>query len=508
MPPLGGMRVLYLIGGSGAAGADVTPFSKSLDTRVHLLGMVIALAILAILAPGAAQAQAGKSVAPRTSAPASLRPATPLLAIPAITEVTPTGCVRIGTPVRLTGKSFGAAKPAAYTLSLQPDNGARTVVNQHTWASTLITFEIPEAPGLKPGVHFTAGIHNGTSFLAGASVTMSLCPAVTTMTTAGKQDASSSSTRLKRPTKARKAMPGRVARHRIPIEALSGGGNQPGGDAGYPEITAISSASSPASAECLSVGEQATAHGANLGISSAASSLLLGLRSYEEPPTTPIGHTTWSPTSISFLVPPEAGLADWFALGLVYEGTFYPQLYLWNCSSYSGEDVSDYGGYGYDSDEDTSEDGYQGTGAAGPKGARMLSPGAVDVQINAPPPSESAAAEPPPSGKRAVGGKILALKALSRIGLRKVNKECDILDPHCPCCRKDGTVCLEKVNDNDDGTSIWAVRWKAGAKTLDGRGAYLPRSAEDDVEAVTGLQCDLITHEAEGSAGVATLRCR
>jgi hypothetical protein len=100
------------------------------------------------------------------------------------------------------------------------------------------------------------------------------------------------------------------------------------------------------------------------------------------------------------------------------------------------------------------------------------------------------------------------MKSLAKRGLYKVNKECDLYDPQCPCCRKDDSVCLEKERDNEDGGSTWLVRWKNEAKTYDGQGLYTARSAEDDLEAVTELQCEPAASGAEASAGVATLNCR
>ena len=256
----------------------------------------------------------------------------------------------------------------------------------------------------------------------------------------------------------------------------------------------------------MRVGQTATATGANLGSSGQAAGFSLGYQVEYEGPAFEL-ETAWSQAGIGFTVPPGVEPAGGLYLGIIYEGTFYFQVYAPLCGHGSGG--GDGGSYSGDGDGGSPDPG--GGAVNGPKGARALAPGGVTIQIEPSPASAASVPGQPQPASRAVGGKLLAMKALAGRGLRKLNKECDVYDRHCPCCRVDDSVCLEKESDNQDGTSTWVVRWKAGAKTADGRGDYVARSAEDDLEAVTGLQCEPAAggaHDAGGGAGVATLTCR
>lgn len=260
-----------------------------------------------------------------------------------------------------------------------------------------------------------------------------------------------------------------------------------------PEITAVTPV------DCVTVGDLATAGGANLGSSRQAAGFALGIQVNDGTPFE-IAASSWSPTAVGFTVPPAAGAADWFALGIIYESQFYPQQYVSICSASPGG-----GGGGYES-PGAAEPAQPAVSA--PKGARLLGPGGVDVTVAPPPAAEAPPAQPQQPGRPAIGGKQLAMKALAKRGLRKVDKECDLFAPHCPCCREGGAVCLEKQGDNEDGTSTWVVRWREAATAVDGTTAYDARAAEEDVEAVTALACEIGDGEAADDGRVARLYCR
>lgn len=428
------------------------------------------LAFLAALAPATtSQALSSKSIQLQEPQ-AGVTARQPIHLAPKIATVTPQTCVRPGDAVTLGGSNFGFPKPAASTLAVQPAGGITLItVTERSWSSTGITFDVPA--GLAPESAFTAGIISGGAFIA--SIQLTVCP------------------KFRAPnTRERSSFSRETLLGIRPIE--------PGG---VPEITSVSPL------ECVTVGLTATANGVNLGATKLAAGFSLGYQANNKLPTREILESSWSPTGVSFIVPPEAGSGGWFALGIILDSVFYPQQYVSICGANPGRSGS-HGSGGYDG----GADGFQdpgGEATAGPKGARKLGPGAVDIQIEPPPPpDETAPEQPQQQGKPAVGGKVLAMRALAGRGLHKVNKGCDLYDPHCPCCRKDNSVCLEKESAGEDGTSLWVVSWKQGAKTVDGHGVYDARSAEGDVEAVTGLQCDSVAGKDERSAGRATLNCR
>jgi len=440
----------------------------------------------------------------RKSAGATLTKTSQLLT-PKITSVTPSPCVRAGKTATLNLSNFGSTKPEGASLVVKTKGGSATTVADASWSSSGVSFTVPAS--LAAGSSFTAEVFSGGAAVVSAS--LQVCPMART--------------RKKTATRVtgKRVAPVKFKAKRLPARRGLGSGlklsdgdseTQPADSGWPPEITSVSSS------DCVDVGAWVTAFGVNLGTSKQNAGFLLATQ-VDGGATVPTTDKDWSPTSIKFVVPQGAESAGWFALGIVFESEFYPQQYVWLCSAYSGEEGSDdysyesgdfdSGGYesgGQDYGDSQHSGNYQGAGGnAGPKGARRLGPGVVNIQIE---PSPAPAPEPPPSGKRAVGGKLLAMKALVTRGLIKVNKECDLYDPHCPCCRKDDSVCLEKESDNENGSSAWVVRWKAGAKSADGSGPYNGRSAEDDLEAVTGLQCEPAGGAAAGSSGIATLVCR
>jgi len=450
----------------------------------------LALAFLAALAPATiSQALESKPLPLQLQKqPISVTLKQQLFLAPKITKVTPQTCVRaglgakLGAEVTLGGSNFGSPKPAGYTLAVQPAGGNVKAITERSWSSTSITFNVPA--GLAAGSTFTAGILSGGGFVASSKLTV--CAKTRTInaraaTLAREQVLPDAGLQIRSPALRQ-------------FKAASPP-SDPGG--GPPEITSVSPAA------CVTVGKTATAFGVNLGTSKLAAGFSLGYQALYEPPTREIAESTWSPTSVSFIVPAEAGAGGWFALGIIYEAIFYAQQYVMICGANTGQS----GNYGGDYD-------YQDSwgSAATPKGARVLGRGAVDIQIESSPvPAETAPSQPSqPSqpGRPVVGGKLLAMKALAGRGLRKVNRECDLFDPHCPCCRKDDSVCLEKESDDENGSSVWVVSWKSGAKTADGQGVYDAHAAEDDVEAVTRLQCDSVAGGDAGSAGGAKLNCR
>lgn len=473
-------------GGEKSLPVSAARLARCPGTTPAGLAFLSVLAFLAVLAPAtASQAQVSK--------PLPLQMQQPIYFAPKIATVTPQTCVRagegakLGDKVTLEGSNFGFPKPASYSLAVQPAGGSiKTPVTESSWTATSITFNVPA--GLAAGT-FTVGILSGGVFVAQAQVTV--CAKI----------------QAKNPPAIRLAgeriLPESTAKARSSSYRGSVAAIQPSGPGGPPEITSVSPS------DCMTVGHTATANGVNLGTDKLAAGFSLGYQANNELPTREIMvmDSDWSPTSIRFIVPPEAGAGGWFALGIIFDSTFYAQQYVAICGAHSGQSgYSGSGGYDYSSGE------FQDTGTgsvAGPKGARRLGPGGVDVQIEPSPASgETAQERPQQPGKRAVGGKLLAMKALAGRGLHKVNKECDLYEPHCPCCRKDDSVCLEKESDNEDGTSIWMVSWKPEAKTVDGQEVYAAGNAEDDVEAVTGLQCESVSGGAEGSTGGATLNCR
>lgn len=458
------------------------------------------LAFLAVLAPASvSQALLSKPLPPQVQKPpVEMKTNLQFYLAPKITTVTPQTCVRasegtkLGDKVTLDGFNFGFPKPAGYSLAVQPAGSlTKTPVTESSWSATSISFNVPV--GLAAGSTFTAGILKDGAFVASAQ--LSVCARTLAKKNPTLQLA------------VEKILPQSTAKARSPVFKRSMVAIPPSTPGGPPEITSVSPP------DCVDVGSTATAYGVNLGTTKLAAGFSLGYQANNEPPTGEINESTWSPTSVSFIVPPEAGIGGWFALGIIFESNFYAQQYVSICGAYTGQSGG-YSGGGYDSgggyySGDYGDQGTGGGGAAGPKGARRLGPGGVDVQIApAPPPAEPAQEQPQQPGRPAVGGKLLAMKALAGRGLRKVNKECDLFDPRCPCCRKDDSVCLEKESDNEDGTSIWVVSWKQGAKTADGQGIYAAQNAEEDVEAVTGLQCESAAGGTEGSTGVATLNCR
>lgn len=439
------------------------------------------LTILAVLAPVAVSQALTSRPLPLQMQPQQInvRVKQPILLAPQITTVTPQTCVRAaegtrrGEEVTLGGSNFGSPRPAASTLAVQPAGGTIKPVTERIWTSTSITFSVPA--GLAAGSKFTVGILNAGAFAASTQLTVcARNPAV---------KAPAVVQRTKTP----------FIRQFVVVPPAS----EP--SAGPPEITSVSPA------DCVKVGKTATASGVNLGTSKIAAGFSLGYQAVNEPPTREIAESSWSPTSVSFIVPEDAGVGGWFALGIIFESNFYAQQYVSICGAYSGQGGY-YGGDYYDS----GDYGYQDSwgGAPVPKGARVLGPGGVDIQIEPFSVPETAGEQPPQSGRRVVGGKLLAMKALASKGLRKVNKECDLYDPHCPCCRKDDSVCLEKESDAENGTSVWVAHWKRGAKTVDGQSVYDAQTAEEDVEAVTGLQCDAVVGGDAGSADGAKLNCR
>lgn len=408
------------------------------------------------------------------------------LTIPSIASVAPAGCVKTGTTVTLTGANFGAPKPAGYSLAIQVGTSPAVPVTESNWSSTSIAFGVPS--GLAAGSTFKAGILSGGAFIASTQLTT--CAATPSIKVSTAQKLGD------------KVIQGKVF-EKVPIPVPVDAGNQPADPGGPPELTSISPP------DCVNAGVLATATGVNLGSSKQSSGLSLGIQ-IDDGPFSEVMESSWSMSSVSFVVPSAALLTGWFALGFIYQGEFYAQLYVLSCEGYSGGDGFTYEGGSYE-DYGSYDAGVSDAGSstvAAPKGARMLNSGAVDVAIPPAPVPEAPVVEPPAPGQRVVGGKLLAMKALVRRGLYKVNKECDLYDPHCACCRKDDSVCLEKESENEDGSSTWAVRWKAGAKTADGRGVYAARSAEEDVESVTELRCEPIGGGAGSSAGLARVKCR
>lgn len=414
------------------------------------------------------------------------------LTVPSIASVAPTGCVKAGTVMTLAGANFGAPKPAGYSLAIQVGTSPAVPVTETSWSATSITFTIPG--GLPAGSAFKAGILSGGAFVA--STQLSACAASLSLKVSTAQKL------------AEKVIQGKVV-ERVPLPVPVVPGNQPADPVGPPELISISPP------DCVNGGSLATVTGVNLGSSKQSAGFSLGIQ-IDDGAFSEVKESTWSSTSASFVVPATALLTGWFALGFIYQGDFYAQLYVVSCDAYAGGDGYSYEGGSYEDYGSSEDHGSYDAGApdaggntvAAPKGARMLRSGGVDIAIAPAPVPEARVVEPPQPGQRAVGGKLLAMKALVRRGLYKVNKECDLYDPHCPCCRKDDSVCLEKQSDNEDGTSTWVVRWKTGAKTANGQGVYGARSAEEDVEAVTELRCVPIGGAAEGSAGVARMKYR
>ena len=319
------------------------------------------LAFLVALAPAApAQALLSKSPPIQVQKPqVQTKSKQPLALAPKITTVTPQTCVKagqgtkLGDKVTLDGSNFGFPKPAGYTLVVQPAGSlTRTPVPVTSWTATSITFNVPS--GLAAESNFTVGILSGTSFFSPTQLTV--CARIQLKRVPGVMPARETSS------------PDVVLRARSPyirqFEAVNPP-SDPGG--GPPEITSVSPA------DCVKVGSTATAHGVNLGPTKLAAGFSLGYQAVYEPPTVEINESTWSPTSVSFTVPPGAGVGGWFALGIIFESEFYAQQFVSICGAYTGQGGGYYGG-GYDGgdyDYQDSGDGY----VAGPKGARRLGPG-------------------------------------------------------------------------------------------------------------------------------------
>jgi hypothetical protein len=490
---------------------------------------LLMLALLATLAPAHAESAEARKPLTDPAAPGLSR-LQPLRARPVIASVAPTGCIKPGVTVTLTGSQFGADPSGGYRLAILLGSPPLKDITATTWSPTKITFTLPATLGIAAGSAFTLGLRSGAAFVA--SLPLTLCAAIEEKVLVGAIKLPSNASlnavqtaktpppavRKRKPKKARKTRAGKtiVAGKIIGGRASAFAGlwsRARNDDAGGPPAI-----DSVVPADCVNVGSAATAVGVNLGTSSSASGLSLAIQVDEAQPIG-VAASSWSPTGIGFVVPPQAGELGWFALGMVYQGEFFPQVYVYTCDAYGGDSWGydyggDYGGdYGdYGGDYEYGDEGAP-TGAAPaavPKGARALAAGAVNIQVApAPVPAAGTVESPPPAGKRVVGGKLLAMKALAGRGLRKVNKECDLFDANCPCCRKDDSVCLEKQGDSEDGSSTWVVRWRLGATTADGAGAYGARSAELDVEAVTGLQCDPAASGSEQDGfSTATLNCR
>lgn len=490
-------------------GAPFLPVSAARGAREPrttpaALAILPVLAFLAVLVTAtASQALLSQPLPLQLQKPAAeIKTRQPLSLPPKITTVTPQRCVKAGEGTRpgdkvtLEGSNFGFPKPAGYSLAVQPAGSlVRTPVTETGWTATSITFNVPS--GLAAESTFTVGILSGTTFFSPVQLTVcaksrsSIAPGIVLPGAKTIPQVSATASNLSR-------RPGTLGQ----LSPLPG---QPPPPAGPPEITSISPSA------CVEPGGLATAYGVNLGANKLAAGFSLGYQVGNEPPTVEINESSWSPSSVSFSVPPGAATGGWFALGIIYEGVFYAQQYVSICGASTGQGGGYYGGGNYGGGYYGGDYGPQeswGGPVAVPKGARRLGPGGVDVQVApAPTPDETTQEQPQQPGRRAVGGKLLAMKALAGRGLRKVNKECDLFEPRCPCCRKDDSVCLEKESENEDGTSLWVVFWKPGAVTLDGQGAYGAQNAEDDVEAVTGLQCEPVVDGNDGT-GSAKFNCR
>jgi hypothetical protein len=426
----------------------------------------MAAALLAFVHPlkAAGPVLAEQPAVQRPPAPPTLR-----AWAPRIDAVDPTGCVRPGGLVTLTGANFGEPKPAALSLAVQPRNGAVKTVAEKSWSASAICFTLPIAAGIAAGSTFTAGIVRDGEFVV--SVELAACAAPPARTPEAFR------------------FPGRVPT----AEVLSPG----------VKVGAVSPAG------CVAVGKRLTATGTGFGPTQPAAGFTLALRTAEGG-VIELAPASWSPTAIVFVVPAAAGGTSWLTLGTLAGGGFTPQLDLAPCGGGSGAPggwvgggSESYGGVGTEGG-DASPGGAAGSGApaaGGPKGSRLLTTQAPVITPEQTPAGDATAG----TGSRAVGGKVLAMRALARRGLVKVNQECDLLAAACPCCRKDGSVCFEREADNEDGTSRWRVRWKEGAKRFDGKGPYGARDAREDVQEVTGLQCELAKGDA---AGVAVLGCR
>lgn len=410
---------------------------------------------------------------------------------PRITSVFPLPCVMAGADVTLGGSDFGSSNPADYTLALQTAGGHTMPVADPVWKSTSISFKVPAE--FEAGSSFTAGVFSGGALLTSAPI--SVCSAAKALTKRATRVAGTSARTDNFKGKKLPAYKGLGAAMK-PDDP----GAQPADTGWPPAITSISPL------DCVNAEDLATAYGVNLGTSRQSAGFSIDIQIDGGTPS-PIKDSDWSPTSVGFIVPPEAEAAGWFVLGITFESEFYAQQSVGFCNAFGG--MADYGYYDYGSQDYGGSPGSEESPAAGPKGARLLGAAGVNVQVQPPPTLEETAPEQlPQPGKRAVGGKLLAMKSLARRGLYKVNRECDLYDPQCPCCRKDDLVCLEKQSDSEAGDSTWVVRWKNGAKTADNQTFYTARSAEDDLEAVTKLQCEPAGSGTEGSAGNATLICR